>query len=282
MLRLPRCNGPQKQMSALLSQYVTPMMGYYVCQHFVGTEPDMVDAAIPRPCANDMLKTGNWNVLDKEIVYVQVDWFQHFATKMLPHISNRFYLITGQWNLPALSRSSLTDMVVNDTKVIAWMSQNPIYQHHAKYFGVPYGVSHKAIASYDEVRQRGLSAERGSTLVHHWCSITHPDRKRLLPGAGWITQEDFYEKLRTSRFVISPAGDRDDCYRHLDAIGLGCRPIANVNATLRDVYSFSMFPATIDDMNNFIQTPSLLDNESSDVNPDLVFARHWIEKLTSI
>jgi hypothetical protein len=268
-------------MSALLEKYVTPMMGYYVCHHFVGNEPDMVEASIPRPSSNDMIRTGNFNVRDSEIVYVQVDWFQHFATKILPHIRNRFYLITGQWNLPALCRSALTDRVLNDSKVIAWMAQNPVYQHHAKYFGVPYGVLHKCIASYDQVRQRGLPNERSITLVHQWCNPeTHPERKRLLKDAGWIYPEDFYEKLRNSRFVISPAGDRDDCYRHLDAIGLGCRPISNVNDTLRDVYSFSMLPATIDEMNKFIQTPSLLDSESSHVNPDLVLTSHWISRLT--
>jgi hypothetical protein len=262
----------------LLSKYVTPMMGYYICDHYVGNEPHMSEASIPLPSKNDILKTKNVNVLANEIVYVQVDYFDHFAKNVFPDIANRFYLVTGQWNLPALKRSALTDAVLEHPKVIAWMSQNPVYQHHPKYMGMPYGVSHKAVGSYDEIRNRGLEISR-QILTHQWCNPdTNPERARLIP-AGWLTQIDFYEKLRTSRFVISPAGDRDDCYRHLEAIGLGCRPISNANEMLRDVYSSSMMPASINEMNTFIQSPELLCDHSSQVNPENVFASHWIQKL---
>ena len=32
--------------------------------------------------------------------------------------------------------------------------------------------------------------------------------------------QEFYEKVAVSRFLISPHGDRPDCYRHWEAIGL--------------------------------------------------------------
>jgi hypothetical protein len=51
--------------------------------------------------------------------------------------------------------------------------------------------------------------------------------RKKLPILNRIKSCDMYNKIAISKFLISPIGDRDDCYRHYEAIGLGTIPISN-------------------------------------------------------
>jgi hypothetical protein len=42
----------------------------------------------------------------------------------------------------------------------------------------------------------------------------------------------FYERIVRAKCLVLPRGDRQDTYRHWEAIGLGALPIANINRML--------------------------------------------------
>ena len=42
----------------------------------------------------------------------------------------------------------------------------------------------------------------------------------------------FHETLREHRYVISPNGDRPECFRHYEALGLGTIPITELDPVL--------------------------------------------------
>ena len=69
----------------------------------------------------------------------------------------------------------------------------------------------------------------------------------------------YYQKLTEVEFVISPAGDRADCHRHLEAIGLGARPICNCPAHFRHLFGDLMVFSDVEHMNTLERHPELLD-----------------------
>jgi hypothetical protein len=262
----------------LLLRLVSPMMGYYICDHFIGTELRQFNE-LPWPSSNpnDMIKSKNYTVLQGDVIYVQVDQFNFFVKDVLPNIGNPFRLVTGQWNLPALQANATTDYVLRHPLLIKWWSQNPIYVKQHKYEGIPFGIMHKSLPKYAEALQNfDTQASRPQKLLHQYCHISHPDRARL-PAGGWLWQEEFYAKLKLAQYVISPAGDREDCYRHMEAIGLGCKPLCNVGPLLAELYDPNMTQASIDTMLQYLQDSDGL--EVPKVDNNLVFVSYWTLRI---
>ena len=62
--------------------------------------------------------------------------------------------------------------------------------------------------------------------------------------------------MSAGKFILSPIGDRDDCYRHYEAIGLGTIPVSNVNSFYKNIFSGNMIYNNIDEMVNMLDTGS--------------------------
>ena len=81
--------------------------------------------------------------------------------------------------------------------------------------------------------------------------------------------------------MISPHGDRPDCYRHWESIGLGAIPIANIDPALFGPL-FGNDMMYVDDVNKMIE---LLDDSSKLVSryqaprSDRVLTRYWTRKV---
>ena len=84
--------------------------------------------------------------------------------------------------------------------------------------------------------------------------------------------------MQEARYIISPIGDRDDCYRHYEAIGLGTIPIANVNKLYESIFEKNMYYCEIDDMVDILNT-NHINHEYSEPNKDLICFDYYKEKL---
>jgi hypothetical protein len=69
----------------------------------------------------------------------------------------------------------------------------------------------------------------------YYSDRTHVSRQKL--PLNKTRSQDYYAELAKYKYVISPHGDRPDCYRHWEAIGLGVIPIANINVSLFNPFS---------------------------------------------
>ena len=67
-----------------------------------------------------------------------------------------------------------------------------------------------------------------------------------------ISNETYYKNMLNVKFILSPIGDRDDCYRHYEAIGLGVVPISNVNSFYKNIFTSNMIYTDIDNMVNML------------------------------
>ena len=94
--------------------------------------------------ANDLIKNNNYNdIKNFEIIQIQVDLFNFFYDEILPIIIKnniKVVIITSQWHLPQIQRNQKTDDLLNNSNIILWISQNPIYTNNEKYMAFPIGI----------------------------------------------------------------------------------------------------------------------------------------------
>jgi len=237
------------------SKIINPFSLYYLCDHFLGDEIKQFNIVIPKE-KNDILVTRNINFNDFDIVHCQINFLERFYNNILTKINKKIILTTGQWHLPQIHKSLLTDRILNHPNIILWISQNPIYENNPKYLAFPYGIQYDSLETYSHILLQKSNTIKTKRIINLPMGNTHICRNRL-PILKPISNNDFYSFMANSRFIISPIGDRDDCYRHYEAIGLGTIPISNVNQRYKNIFGNNMYYCDIDEMVNILKTESL-------------------------
>lgn len=237
------------------SKIINPFSLYYLCDHFLGDEIKQFNIFIPK-VKNDILVTRNINFNDFDIVHCQVNFLERFYNNILTKINKKIILTTGQWQLPQVNKSSLTDLILNHPNIILWISQNPIYENNSKYLPFPYGICYESLETYSNILLQNSNSIKSKRIINLPMGKTHMCRNRL-PILKPIPSQYFYSFMANAHFILSPIGDRDDCYRHYEAIGLGTIPISNVNEKYKNIFGNSMYYCDIDEMVNILKTGSL-------------------------
>jgi hypothetical protein len=113
-------------------------------------------------------------------------------------------------------------------------------------------------------------------------SNTHPSRLHIFYREKPSPIDVFYRSLSLSKYVLSPEGDRPDCYRHYECIGLGAIPISNIDQFLyKDIFGDSMlFAPAVSKMVSMYEFQHI---ERGDVaglpNRDLIVFDYWKDQL---
>lgn len=253
----------------ILKNIVNVFSPYFLCQHFIGDEAWKwgILSKLP-PDKNDINSTNNLSAIqDYDIIQCQLKFFSHFVMNILPAIDKKVVLITSGFEYYPFARTELTDIVLNHPNVVLWISTNPIYEASEKYMPFPIGFSPFNLSVYTNIL---LNTEITKTddFTHMHLSQTNPCRD-LLPKGNKYPAEEFYDNIQKSRFMISPIGDRDDCYRHYECIGLKTIPISNVSKYYTDIFKENMYYCDIQKMIEIIDT-NQVDYEYREPNQDLI------------
>jgi hypothetical protein len=68
------------------------------------------------------------------------------------------------------------------------------------------------------------------TAFRHYHHHHHHNNNNISnPSTFYLHPRDFYTQLSQHDFVLSPNGDRPECYRHYEALGLGVIPITELD-----------------------------------------------------
>jgi len=258
----------------IVSKMINVFSPYVLCKHFIGSELwhwGML-YTIP-PGKNDINSTNNLSIIeDYDIVQCQVNFFNHFVDNILPNINKKIILITSQFEYPYLTRNEKTDIVLNHPNIVLWISTNPIYEPSDKYMPFPCGLAQFNLSIYTSIL---LNKEiiKENTITHMHLSETHECRK-LLPKGEKCSEEEFYDNIRKAKFMISPIGDRDDCYRHYECIGLKTIPMSNVGEYYKDIFTDNMYYCDIDTMIESLRTNNV-EYEYREPNQDLVSFEYY-------
>jgi hypothetical protein len=86
----------------------------------------------------------------------------------------------------------------------------------------------------------------------------------------------FLTNISRAEFVISPAGDRDDCFRHYECIGLGAVPVSNIDH--QEIFGSNMICSNAEEMRRMV-LENKVDYAYTAPDRDLLTTRYWVDKL---
>jgi hypothetical protein len=281
-----------------LEYLITPLSPYFICNHFISTEiHNTVDSKYIGMNldlkANDLIKNKNYNdIKNFEIIQIQVDLFDFFYDKILPIITKnnlKVVIITSQWHLPQINRNNKTDELLNNSNILLWISQNPIYTNNEKYMSFPYGIYHNNINDYvNFINSNNINIDKNIKILNQYASVhNHLPNNHIRKmfdifgknsGSENLNYTEFLTNILKSEFVISTSGDRDDCYRHYECIGLNAIPVSNINDGYKDIFEDNMVYSNAQEMINMI-TYNTVNYNYKKPNRDILTISYWVSKI---
>jgi len=276
---------------------ITPLAPYFICNHFISTEIHNTGYKYIgmnlELKANDLIKNKNYNnIKNFEIIQVQVDLFDFFYYEILPIIIKnnlKVVIITSQWHLPQIKRNDKTDDLLNNSNILLWISQNPIYINNEKYMSFPYGICHHKINDYvNFINSTNINIDKNIKILNQYASVHDHlpnDHIRKMfdifgknSGKGNVNYTEFLTNILNSEFVISTSGDRDDCYRHYECIGLNAIPVSNINYGYKDIFGDNMVYSNAEEMINMIDK-NIVNYNYKKPNRDILTISYWVCKI---
>lgn len=280
-----------------IEHFITPITPYFICNHFISTEVHptsswrYIDVELELT-ANDLLKNKNYNdIKNFEIIQIQVDFFDFFYDEIFPIICKnnvKVIIITSQWHLPSIQRSYKTDDLLNNKNILLWISQNPIYKNNEKYMAFPYGINHTDIKEYvNFMKSNNINTDKNVKILNQY-SRAHPHlpndhiRKRFdifgRNSGDPLSYTEFLTNILNAEFVISTAGDRDDCFRHYECIGLNAIPVSNIGGGYKEIFEENMIYSNAEEMITMINNNTVNYNYKQP-NRDILTISYWVCKI---
>ena len=151
----------------------------------------------------------------------------------------------------------------------------------------PYGINHYQINMYIQFVKQYVPNEKKIKILNQRSSchghLPSNHIRRQYPIFGTesgpsLAYWTFLENISNSEFVISTTGDREDCYRHYESIGLDAIPISNVTSNYQDIFDKSMVYSYAEEMIDMVQSQTIK-HDYIPPNKDILTIDYWLYKL---
>ena len=289
-----RSNPPTKRGGGLLTTHSGCRIAQWLYTHEAGTR------RLFREClgsTRQQLENATQLYLT-DTIFLPFTAIQQFTQEILDDISVDIVIISGQTHhVPTLSKDIIYKLI-NHKHVIHWFCQNlPIYggsnPHHIKISPFPYGIKEKerhgqdSFDSYKRVFFESISGGTNTTTKTNFIFAgplgdTNPSRVNIpqMKNQGIVQPEELFRIMAKSRYVLSPDGDRPECYRHYEAIGLGTVPITQLDSYL--FRHLNNAPVVYNNTNwNLTYLESTLDKDPI-VNRYLLREDYWMDWVDNV
>lgn len=273
-----RVNNNVNNLDFLLNNLITSFSLYFISNHYIGNELEKWGIPV-KTNSNDILKNNNIDTIkNMDILFVQNNFFDIFINNYLPQIKVKFILITGQWHLPQLHINEKTTSLLNDSRIHKWFSQNPIFKHE-KYIPFPYGLNYGYNLNDPEIKiyaneLLNINNNKNNNIINLPMNYETNSCRKIFEKIPYTTNEEFYKLINDFKFILSPIGDRDETYRHWEAIGLGTIPISNVGVLYKELYGDNMF--YVDNTFDMLAIYNMnIELEYKCPNKDLICLEYW-------
>ncbi len=258
---------------ALVREVMNPFSPWFLSDLYYGDElfqhfgSDVQSILNSKPLNTSHCKFIHGN----SVVFVDTKLFPQFVKNCIPLIQNRIILLTGRWQLPMIHESNLTNEVLNNPRIVHWFSQNPMLKH-PKYTGIPYGVHQGKLKTLLRI----VNEDRNKTKIirNLFLEKTNDEREEFIGGKK-LPHRIYCRKIKTSKFLISPIGDRPDTYRHWESIALGTVPICNCPDEFKDLFKGNGIVASKQEMLKWMSDSSELENRRIEFSPNILSAGFW-------
>ena len=276
--------------------FVNPLSGYLLSKHIVCSknEAQKYESRFPHIAKrNNLLITTNffYQVQNNDVVYVHTDppMIRYFLETVVPYLKNKnikVILFTGKQHLPQVHRSALSERLLECDQVRLWISQNPIYHNHPKYFAFPYGLRcdpymlNIYYANYHKPNvPKTIFLSNMAQIAHYHLPKDHIRKKyEELFHKNKLTIEKYMDTLHRSKFTVSTSGDREECYRHYESILMGCIPVSNIRKPLYEhIFGDNMVFMSDDELVACVKNDCKLTYRKP--NRDIVLLHYWKDKV---
>jgi hypothetical protein len=182
---------------------------------------------------------------ENDTVYVPFTEVELFVNSILEGVSTNIIVISGDWQLVKPASNVSIHKLLTHPHVLKWFCQNlPKYggpnPFHPKIAPFPYGLHedprNSILRVYTEVLFGSLLDDsflnKTKSIFVGPLSSTNSARSSIPRKSGRMDPTSFFLEMAKSKYVVSPDGDRPECYRHYEAIGLGTVPITELDQFL--------------------------------------------------
>lgn len=263
----------------LMRNIINPLTPYFLCDHFFGHEGKRNWKFDYFNDKNDLIMNLNFSkIKNYDIVQCDVNYLNKFVDYILPKLKTKIILFTSQATFPAVKKGISVDKILASENVLLWVSQNPLFLDNEKIMGFPYGIFINHLLQYTEVLLEEDNIDK--TVNINLLNInknTNPTRE-IFPDKPKLNIKDYYREIKKSKYVLSPIGDRDDCFRHYECIGLETYPISNVSEPFKSIFGSNMIYMSAEEMLK-AYNKNKIDHEYTIPNKDLISSEYYKDLL---
>mmetsp|Transcript_10125 Transcript_10125/g.23078 ORF Transcript_10125/g.23078 Transcript_10125/m.23078 type:complete len:567 (-) Transcript_10125:125-1825(-) len=183
-------------------------------------------------------------VRGNDTVYVTLAALPFFVDRALDRIDFDFVLISGQSHLVPPLADETIERILENEHVLHFFCQNLSKyggrdKRHPKLSPFPYGLKGNAVRIAGQVNFLNFAGDMENSMNKSEFVYAGPltgtnAKRRNMPGreAERLPYGEFLTKVGRARYLLSPDGDRPECYRHYEALLLGTVPITELDPFL--------------------------------------------------
>jgi hypothetical protein len=178
-----------------------------------------------------------------DTVYVNIEGLPIFIDTILPNISTPIVLMAGQWQRGRKLPKEKEEVLLASPNIVKLFIHSINYYLHdwrnPKVAPWAYGISHTKyrpsdpdhLEAYRTAFWKYLHTNKTKGIMYGYVTrFTNFRRRKKVPSSPKkLTPTEYYDEMAQHQFILSPNGDRPECYRHYEAIGLGTIPITQLS-----------------------------------------------------
>lgn len=241
-----------------------------------------------------------------DTIYVPFKFIPSFLDGPLQNITVPVVVISGQYlsHPPDRINKFVIRRFLQHPSLMKWIVQNPnMYLNGGTFRGprfkvasLPFGLQRyhytpnnpnpPPAVSFREAFQRHLQLpEKTRDIFYGYISTFTSAKRGAIPSGAKLPLHQFYDELAKSRFVVSPAGDRPDCYRNLEALAFGAIPITDLDPFWYPFFQEGPVIYSTTEWNNLTEANLLNRMQVEDfpvTNRNMVFEEYWQEYMDRV
>lgn len=258
--------------------WITPVSGCHLTSYVFYLETDCSRAGIPATRIRELSAMASG-----QSIYVPYNALRPFAAA-LGQLRRKIVVVIGQERFSSLDEFGVKkaiSQIVRSRHVDSVFLMNPSLLRHHKVEPWPYGIrwDRRYTSQLESVAVASPRRPRGTQLFLSSIATSGAGRDHRIgiPSGKPLSRRKYFAALADAEYVLSPDGDRPDCYRHYEALILGAVPIVSkrVHWLPGALVLPSYDPAMFTPLRNFTRTLPPYAPPSNAV----VLHHHWAQKL---
>lgn len=192
-------------------------------------------------CDNNITDDNIIKIKSSKIFFCKSDHLNFFETRVMPHIVNKFILISHNSDYTVGKHSN----IINNKLLIKWYGMN--MTPNEKTYGIPIGLENTMWyrTNFETLKQNENNIKNNLLFFNFNVNTNLKERqkiKKIIENKGfqWNNNQNwnkYIETLSTYSFCISPEGNGVDCHRIWEALYVNCIPIVKNNDILKNYFA---------------------------------------------